>query len=159
MWVLSRRWVTKKHTSRESVTQGGYGFPEAFELKVSPSSLDRIFYGWIFWKAYGWNCVQKTFFFEKKLSDFFLSRPKSGRFFENRKIFTYFALATFVSSKHMLKTLLIESIGPQLSKKSKIYAVRGTFFFADLKMLYFQKYQSDFEKIWFFGKLTTSTFD
>ena len=90
-------------------------------MQVSPSSLDRIFYGWIFWKAYGWNCAQ--FFF----SDFFLSHPKSGRFFENRKIFTYFALATFVSSKHILKTLLIESIGPQLSKKSKIFEIGSVF--------------------------------
>ena len=94
-------------------------------MQVSLSSLDRIFYGWIFWKAYGWNCGQKKI--EKKLSDFFLSHPKSGRFFENRQIFTYFTLMTFVSSKHVLKTLLIESIGPQLSKKSKFFEIGFVF--------------------------------
>ena len=97
---------------------GGVGNPDAFEMQVSPSSLDRIFYGWIFWKAYGWNCAQKVFFFEF-FSEFFLSHPKSGWFFENRKNFTYFGLATFVSSKHIIKTLLIESIDPQLSKNQK----------------------------------------
>ena len=95
-------------------------------MQVSPSSLDRIFYGWIFWKAYGWNCGQKVFFLIF-FSEFFLSHPKSGRFFENRQFFTYFALATFVSSKHILKTLQIESIGPQLSKKSKFFEIGFVF--------------------------------
>ena len=40
-------------------------------MQVSPSSLDRIFYGWIFWKAYGWNCGQKSFFSKIFSQNFF----------------------------------------------------------------------------------------
>ena len=50
---------------------GDVGNPDAFEMQVSPSSLDRIFYGWIFWKAYGWNCGQKSFFSKIFSQNFF----------------------------------------------------------------------------------------
>ena len=40
-------------------------------MQVSPSSLDRIFYGLIFWKAYGWNCGQKKSFFDFFSQNFF----------------------------------------------------------------------------------------
>ena len=71
-------------------------------------------------------CFFCFFVFEKN-PIIFSQPPKKCRFFENRQFFTYFALAIFASSKHILKTLLIESIGPQLSKKSKILEIGFVF--------------------------------
>ena len=40
-------------------------------MQVSPSSLDRISWNQIFWKAYGWNCGQKKSFFDFFSQNFF----------------------------------------------------------------------------------------
>ena len=75
---------------------GGTANPEAFEMQVSPSSLDRIFYGWIFWKAYGWNCAQKSFFFEFFSQNFFSTSQnevdfvKIGDFLQSVLCWLYF---------------------------------------------------------------------
>ena len=95
-------------------------------MQVSPSSSIESFMVGFFGKLMD-GTVAKKFFRNFCSQIFFLSHPKSGRFFENRQFFTYFALVTFVSSKHILKTLLIESIGPQLSKKSKIFEIGFVF--------------------------------
>ena len=74
---------------------GGIANP-AFEMQVSPSSLDRIFYGWIFWKAYGWNCGQKSFFFRNFSQNFFSTSQnevdfvKIGDFLQSVLCWLYF---------------------------------------------------------------------
>ena len=65
-------------------------------MQVSPSSLDRIFYGWIFWKAYGWNCGQKSFFSKIFSQNFFSTSQnevdfvKIGDFLQSVLCWLYF---------------------------------------------------------------------
>ena len=174
-------------------------------MQVSPGSLDRILYGRIFWKAYGWNCTQ-NFCFSKFFLIIFSQPPKKWLIFWKSIIFHIFRSGDFCVQQTHAKNVTNRKYRSSAFQKIKFFwnqicifenttflsrriffpkcegklsiplgiwnfliiflikwsfslAFWKIFFFADLKMLYFQKYKSDFENFWFFGKLRTYTFD
>ena len=122
MWVLSRRWITYTRRIRQLVTRGGTANPDAFEMQVSPSSLDRIFYGWIFWKAYGWNA--KIFVFRKKNLRIFSQPPKKWSIFWKSTIFHIFRSGDFCVQQTHPKNVTNRKYRSSAFQKIKIFRNR-----------------------------------
>ena len=102
---------------------GDVVFPGAQEMQVSPSSLDRIFYGWIFWKAYGWNCGRK-FFFSIFFLSFFSQPPKKWLIFWKSTIFHIFRSGDFCVQQTHPKNVTNRKYRSSAFQKIKIFRNR-----------------------------------
>ena len=134
-YIISLPWrVWKIRQSREN--------PDALEMQVSPSSLDRIFYGWIFWKAYGWNCGPQTFF-SKFFLRIFSQPPKKWLIFCKSKNFHIFRSGDFCIQQTHPKNVTNRKYRSSAFQKIKIFRNRICIFenttFLSRRKKYFPK--------------------
>ena len=127
-------------------------------MQVSPSSLDRIFYGWIFWKAYGWNCAQKLFFF-KKISQNFFSTSQSVTLFVKIRDFSQIVLwrLHFPVERSAISFFYKPWVIFRHRKKNQKFPNIFSHFFSSSKFSFFRNFQINpfwkFRKfIWRFSK-------